>query len=333
MTNLSSLKKIEKDFKSELKKVKNVSDVEKLEIKYLGKKSKITSLLRSLKDIDNLSERRNIGTWANELRKRVKDLIEERKRDLLIKEEERILKEERVDIMEPGYRLPKGKIHILSKVIGEVEDIFSKMGFKIADGPEVETEDYNFNALNIPPNHPARDLWDTFWLEKKNYLLRTHTSPVQVRYMKTHNPPFRIIVPGKVFRYEATDASHEVQFYQLEGMMVGEDVSLANLKAVLEEFFRNFFSKGVELRFRPSYFPFTEPSVEVDIRREGDKEWLEVVGGGMVHPNVFLNAGYNPENWQGFAFGAGIDRLAMIKYNIPDIRLFYSGDLRFIKQF
>jgi len=206
------------------------------------------------------------------------------------------------------------------------------MNFSVVSGPEIETEYYNFDALNIPANHPARDMWDTLWLKNSKLLLRTHTSPVQIRYMEVHQPPFQIIVPGRVFRYEATDASHEINFYQVEGLMIGPNVTLANFKFIVEEFFRKLYGPKVQFRFRPSYFPFVEPGLEVDIKLTGDK-WLEVMGAGMVHRNVFDAVHYNPEQVQGFAFGMGLDRLAMIKYNIPDIRLFYSGDLRFIRQF
>jgi len=212
----------------------------------------------------------------------------------------------------------------------EAEDIFGSLGFEIIEGPEVETEYYNFDALNIPAEHPAREMWDTFWLGKK-FLMRTHTSPVQIRYMEKHNPPFRIIAPGRVFRHEATDASHEIQFNQLEGLMVGKDVSLADLKGILEQFLRRLMGNKIEIRFKPSYFPFVEPGVEVDMLWNG--RWLEMLGAGMVHPNVLRAGGLNPNEWQGFAFGVGIDRLAMLKYKIDDIRLFYSGDLRFLRQF
>jgi phenylalanyl-tRNA synthetase alpha chain len=230
-----------------------------------------------------------------------------------------------------------GNIHPLSHVIKEMADIFQSMGFEIVLGPDIETEYYNFDALNIPKDHPARDMWDTFWL-KNGSLLRTHTSPMQVRYMEKNKPPFRIVVPGRCYRYEATDASHEVQFYQLEGLMIGEDINLAHLKGVLEEFFKKLFkSKDLEIRFRPSYFPFTEPSVEVDLRRGKKFPWLEIAGAGMVHPNVLKNLKIDTVpsagGWQGFAFGVGIDRIAMLKYKIDDIRLFYGSDLRFLKQF
>jgi len=236
-----------------------------------------------------------------------------------------------IDITAPGKMLQRGHLHPLTQVQQKAADIFSSMGFEIAEGPEVETEYYNFDALNIPKNHPARDMWDTFWL-RDGRLLRTHTSPVQIHYMERHQPPLRIIAPGKVFRYEATDTKHEVQFYHLEGLMVGKNITLANLKGVLEIFFQKFFgSKDIQVRIRPSYFPFVEPGVEVDMKFKG--KWMEMVGAGMVHPKVLENMKIDPREWQGFAFGMSIDRLAMIKYKIDDIRLFHSSDLRFIKQF
>ena len=239
----------------------------------------------------------------------------------------------------------KGHLHPLTILMREAAEIFSSMGFAVALGPEAETEYYNFDALNIPAHHPARDMWDTFWLKPREAgtLLRTHTSPVQIRYMEEHEPPIRIIAPGKVFRYEATDATHEAQFYQLEGLMVGKDVSLAHLKGVLEHFFEQFFGTSMKVRMRPSYFPFVEPGVEVDMscfkcsgsgcgvcKQTG---WIEIGGAGMVHPKVLQAGGIDPRRWQGFAFGMGVDRLAMLKYGIDDVRLMYTGDLRLVNQF
>lgn len=236
-----------------------------------------------------------------------------------------------IDVTVPGKKIEYGHLHPLTLTQKKAADIFSSMGFEIAEGPELETEHYNFDALNIPKDHPARDMHDTFWL-KNNLLMRTHTSPVQIHYMETHQPPIRIIVPGRVFRYEATDAKHEVQFYQLEGLMIGRKITLANLKGIMEVFFQKFFnSKDIKIRLRPSYFSFVEPGVEVDMKFKG--KWMEIAGAGMVHPNVLRGVGIDSREWQGFAFGMGLDRLAMIKYKIDDIRLFYSADLRFIKQF
>lgn len=261
-----------------------------------------------------------------------------------------------IDVTVLGRAPQRGHLHPLTLMMRDVASIFGGMGFTVVDGPEIETEHYNFDALNIPKDHPARDMWDTFWLKQhqlegtategtilknkdgiERLLLRTHTSPVQIRYMETHKPPLSIIVPGKVYRYEATDATHETQFYQFEGLMIGKDVSLANLKGVLSAFFERVFGRKMEIRFRPSYFPFTEPSVEIDIGwtdKEGKVErWLEVMGAGMVHPEVLRAGGIDPKKWQGFAFGGGVDRFIMLKYDIPDVRALYSGDLRLVKQF
>jgi phenylalanyl-tRNA synthetase alpha chain len=272
-------------------------------------------------------------------------------------------RQEWFDVTVPGKKISAGHLHPITLVKREVEDIFERLGFSVVEGPEVETEWYNFDALNIPKDHPARDMWDTFWISqnerktqnvhspkagkkhkaKERLLLRTHTSPVQIRYMEKHNPPLRIVVPGRVFRYEATDASHEMNFYHIEGLMVDKEISAANFKAIMERFFQMFFKRPVKLRLRPSYFPFTEPSFEVDIsclvcQGKGcsvcsQRGWLEMAGAGMVHPEVFKVVKLNPKNWQGFAFGLGLDRLTMMKYKIDDVRLLYGGDLRFLQQF
>ena len=233
----------------------------------------------------------------------------------------------------------KGFYHPITAAIRDFERIFRGMGFSVATGPEIEDEWHNFTALNVPKDHPARDMQDTFWLPDGR-VMRTHTSPVQVRYMETHKPPIRIIVPGKVYRNEATDMTHEAQFYQLEGLVVSEDTTLAHLKGVLETFFKEFFGGSVEVRLRPSFFGFTEPSVEVDMRLTGDHvspklrdRWIEVMGAGMVHPNVLNNAGIDPKRYQGFAFGGGVERLCMLKWGIDDVRLFHTGDLRLTMQF
>ncbi len=239
----------------------------------------------------------------------------------------------------------KGHFHPISLILQKTENIFRDLGFSVASGPEVETEYYNFDSLNIPAHHPARDMWDTFWLKPKEggKLLRTHTSPVQVRYAESHTPPIRIIAPGKVFRHEATDATHEAQFYQLEGLMIDKEVSLANLKYVIEFYLEKLLDAKVETRFRPSFFPFVEPGVEVDMscfkcRGEGCNTckktgWIEIMGAGMVHPKVLQAMKIDSRVYKGFAFGVGIDRLAMLKFGIPDVRMLYEGDLRMINQF
>ncbi len=235
-----------------------------------------------------------------------------------------------------------GHQHPMSKMIAEINQIFAELGFIFAEGPEAETEVYNFDRLNIKKDHPARDMQDTFWLRPADTavptVLRTHTSPVQVRFAEIHTPPMRMICPGKVFRNEATDATHEAQFHQLEGMYIDRGVHMGHLKGTIEYFFSNFFSGEVEVRFRPSYFPFVEPGVEVDMMLKGGtsklaNRWIEVMGAGMIHPNVLLGSGINPEEFSGFAFGVGIDRLAVMKYGIDDIRHLYSGDARFVSQF
>lgn len=235
---------------------------------------------------------------------------------------------------------PTGHIHPLSQIISEVNEIFASIGFVFAEGPERELVTYNFDALNIPADHPSRDMQDTFYLaDNSEQVMRTHTSPVQIRYTLEHEPPIRMICPGKVFRNEATDATHEAQFFQLEGLMIDTDVSLGHMKGVLEYFFSQFFGGTVEVRFRPSFFPFVEPGVEVDMKiahQPGNKlsdTWIEVMGAGMVHPNVLAASGVDATKYQGFAFGMGLDRLAVLKYGIDDIRLLYNGDLRFVNQF
>lgn len=234
--------------------------------------------------------------------------------------------------------MPEGRLHPITLGIREIAEIFGRMGFSVARGPELEDEWHNFTALAIPADHPARDMQDTFWTKEETPRVpRTHTSPVQIRYMQEQLekgvlPPYRIIVPGKVFRNEATDATHEAQFFQNEGLVVGEDVSLANLKGTLEQFFKEYLGPEAKVRFRPSFFPFTEPSVEIDVWFEApgkEGRWLEVMGGGMVHPEVLRNAGVDASRYQGFAFGGGIERLIMVKHGVPDVRLFHNGDIRF----
>jgi phenylalanyl-tRNA synthetase alpha chain len=315
--------------------------LEKIRLNYLGRKGELTEVLRSLKDLP-AEERKVLGSEANLLRAELENMFAEKAAGF--GEAGEIV----ADITAPAKKVQRGHLHPLTRVVRDAVDIFTGMNFSVVTGPEAETEYYNFDALNIPANHPAREMWDTFWLRRpggggtpaepksgksaKRMLLRTHTSPMQMRFMEKAKPPFQIIVPGRVFRYEATDTSHEVNFYQLEGLMVGKDITLANFKFIVEEFLKKFFAgQKISFRFRPSYFPFVEPGVEVDIKLRG--KWLEVMGAGMVHPRVFGYAHYNPKEWQGFAFGVGVDRLAMIKYGVPDIRLFYSGDLRFVRQF
>lgn len=345
---INKLSTIEKNAKAAIDAASTADEVEHIRVEYLGRKGALPMLLREVKELP-ASERTKVGSVGNKLRENLETLIEKKRTRLLETSHESILKTEWLDVTHPGRKPPKGHLHPITKVLREITTIFASMGFATVEGPEVETEHYNFDALNIPKDHPARDMWDTFWLKQKNakderLLLRTHTSPMQIRYMEQHNPPIRIIVPGRVYRYEASNASHNYQFYQLEGLMVDRNITIANFKAVIQELFSRFFKKSVTIRLRPSaYFPFTEPSFEVDIscitcnakgcavcQKSG---WVELAGAGMVHPNVYKAAGYNPKDWQGFAFGFGFDRLVMMKYKIPDIRLLNSGDMRFLKQF
>jgi len=308
---------------------------------YLGKKGELTRILRSLEKLPKI-KRIKVGKEANLLKNSLRIKFDQKARELKEKVLEQVEEREWIDVTAPGKKPVLGHLHPLTLVKRKIEEIFQAMGFSVVAGPEMENEWYNFDALNIPKDHPARDLWDTFYL-KNGLLLRTHTSPVQIRYMEKHNPPLRIIVPGRIFRHEATDASHETNFYQIEGLMISEKVSVANFKAIIQEFFQRFFEKPVKIRLIPSFFPFVEPGFQVDMTclNCGGKGcsacqetgWLEMMGAGMVHPNVLKAAGFNPKMWQGFAFGMGMDRLTMMKYKINNIRLFYSGDLRFLNQF
>lgn len=349
------LERLRQSAREALEKVSDSASLESWRITFLGRKSELAKFLRSLPAREE-RERRTLGKAANDLRRTLEDAYRD-KRAALVRQ--KVFSRRALDITQPGKKFHRAHLHPLTIVLREMLKIFSSMGFEVVEGPEIETEYYNFDALNIPAWHPSRDMWDTLWLKeperqkakskKQKLLLRTHTSPMQIRYMETHTPPFRIVVPGRVFRHEATDARHEMDFLQLEGLMVGEEVSFANLKAVMASFFKQFFGKRTELRLRASYFPFTEPSFEIlmpcvichgsgRLGRGrcpvcGGEGWLEMGGAGMVHPEVFRNVGYDPAKVQGFAFGMGPDRLAMIKYKISDIRLFRSGDLRFTKQF
>lgn len=333
------------EFENKIAQAKELKDLDLIFNEFLAKQDgKITAILRTLKDLPS-DERATVGARANELNVFVRQEIYRKTQEIKLAVKKSCKK---IDITRPGVRLKSGHIHPITQVLKKSQEIFESMGFSVIDGPEMESEWYNFDALNIPKDHPARDKWDTFWLEglninKERLLLRTHTSPVQVRHMEKINPPFRIIVPGRTFRHEATDASHEFDFNQIEGLMVGEDISVANLKVVITEFLKKFFNRDVKIRLRPSFFPFTEPSFEIDMsclncggvgcsvcKQSG---WVEIMGAGMVHPNVFKNAKLDPKQWQGFAFGVGADRLALMKYKINDIRLFKQNDLRFLEQF
>lgn len=336
------LKNLRNEVQKQIENAENLKILSNIYKKYLGKKGEIAKVFSSLGNLPQ-KERKKVGQEVNLLKNEVRKIIDNKLKE--IKKESRKLKirEKKIDVTIPGQKVKQGHLHPLTLVQREIIRIFESMGFEIVEGPELETEWYNFNALNIPDGHSARDIQDTLWLKqeksknsRKNLLMRTQTSPVQIRYMEKHNPPFKIIVPGKVFRNERTDASHDCQFYQCEGLMVDKNISVANFKAIIFAFLKEFFEENIDIRFRPGYFPFTEPSFEIDVRRKKG-EWLELMGAGMVHPNVLKTAGLNTSSsnnkWQGFAFGMGIDRLTMVKYNINDTRLFHSGNLKFLNQF
>jgi phenylalanyl-tRNA synthetase alpha chain len=326
-------------------------ELERQRVRYLGRKSELTQILRSLSALPP-AERAELGKRANETRRALERLIEDRARDLESAELERQFEEDRIDVTLPGDPpAPVGHLHLLTTTRREIEDVFVGMGYRVVEGPEVELDYYNFTALNIPPGHPARMLQDTFYFSD-DVLLRTHTSPMQVRSMEAQGPPIYIIVPGKVYRRDS-DATHTPMFHQIEGLAVDEEITLADLQGTLQEFARAIFGDQRQVRLRPSYFPFTEPSVEVDVscfscdasgRYPDDSVcplckgsgWIEILGAGMVDPNLFgfvEDKGYDPERVQGFAFGMGIERIAMLKHGIPDLRLFFENDLRFLGQF
>ncbi|MBI5046061.1 MAG: phenylalanine--tRNA ligase subunit alpha [Candidatus Niyogibacteria bacterium] len=341
---MDSLEEIKKNALNSIEKAADEEALKLLKIEYLGRSGNLTMILRGLKDMPE-AERRVMGALANALRQELEGAFQNGEKNLGAIAKTAHFKQEKIDISLPGAKIPVGHLHPLTKIKKEVEEIFISLGFEVVEGPEMEREHYAFDALNMPKDHPAREMWDTLWLEplKDRMLLRPQTSSVQIRYMEKHEPPFRIIAPGRVFRYEATDVSHDIQFHQVEGLVVGEDISVANLKHITLSFFRKLFGKDSQIRLRPSFFPFVEPGFEVDIscaQCQGrgcsvckSSGWLEVMGAGMVHPNVFKAVGYNPKLWRGFAFGVGLDRLAMTKYKIPDIRFFSENDIRFLRQF
>jgi phenylalanyl-tRNA synthetase alpha chain len=324
----------------------SLSDLEAVRVSALGKSGSITALLKSLGSMD--AETRAVeGPKIHALREAVSDAIAGRKAALESAELERKLATEKLDLTLPAPETPQGTVHPVSQVMDELAEIFADLGFSVAEGPEIETQWYNFTALNMPENHPARAMQDTFYLEPKAgedepRVLRTHTSPVQVRAAEGHGAPIRVIAPGRVYRSDS-DATHTPMFHQVEGLVIDKAITLGHLKWTLETFLKAFFERDdVVLRMRPSYFPFTEPSAEVDVgwsmekgRRVvgGQEGWMEVLGSGMVHPRVIANFGLDPDEWQGFAFGCGIDRLAMLKYGMDDLRAFFDGDIRWLKHY
>lgn len=331
-----------KEFNKEISGIKNINDLEMIRNKYLGKKGIIKNLMENIKNITDIEQKKEYGASINKIKKVIEDKLNEI--EIKIKEDNEIKKllEEKIDETLPGYPVILGKKHIITKVENEIIEIFLKMGFSIFEGPEIETDYYNFEALNIPKYHPARDMWDTLFLPN-GLLLRTHTSPVQIRAMEKLKPPFRLIAPGRCYRRDPFDATHSPIFYQIEGLMIDKDTSLSDLMGILDLFAKRVFGEETKTKFVLSYFPFVEPGIEMAATCSICKGkgcnvckytgFVEILGAGMVHPNVLSNVGIDPEMWQGFAFGLGVERVAMIKYGISDIRLFYENDIRFLSQF
>ncbi len=337
---MDELHALKKAFEEERGAVTSLEDLQKLKAKFLGRKGMVSAHLKKISALPP-AQRASFGSALNEIKKILEDEVIELEASLKAEARQKRLETERIDISLPGKRCPFGREHPISQVLTEIEDIFLSMGFDIEDGPEVELDYYNFEALNIPKDHPARDMQDTFYVSEE-VVLRTHTSPVQIRVMEKRRPPLRIIAAGKVYRCDA-DISHTAMFHQVEGLVVDRTITFSDLKGVLELFIHRLFGTDTPVRFRPSYFPFTEPSAEVDIgcifcagsgcRVCKTTGWLEILGAGMVNPKVFEMVDYKPNDVTGFAFGLGIERIAMLKYSIDDIRLFYENDYRFLSQF
>ena len=346
------LKKLDQTRSKAIDELSSLSDLKGLEdwrIRHLGKKSALTQILRGLAELP-FEERKAMGASANEVKALLEWHYGEKKETLrqeAYQDLERTLTVEKIDVTLPGRTVPLGRLHPTTQIVREICDIFVALGFQVVEGPEVEWDYYNFEALNIPADHPARDMFSTFWIDTESgerpMLLRTHTSPMQIRVMEQTRPPVRVVVPGKVYRYEATDATHESMFYQIEGLAVDKNITLADLKGTLFEFAKHLFGEERKVRFRCDYFPFVEPGVEMAIdcftcggagcRLCSGTGWIEILGAGMVHPDVLRRVNYDPDVYTGFAFGLGLERILILKYGIDDIRLFYSNDIRFLRQF
>lgn len=337
-----TLKEIEQEASAKINQAQDVESLEQVRVNFLGRKGKLTDILRGLSTLP-IEERKSTGELANRIRTEIENFITVKSEELKNTLNAAKLIHGKIDISLPSFPFPRGHEHPLRQTLEEISRIFISLGFSVAEGPEIETDYYNFEALNIPKDHPARDSQDTFYLKNSQSLLRTHTSPVQVHVMEKQQPPLRVIVPGRVYRNEATDATHSALFHQIEGLAVDTNITFADLKGTLTLFVQRFFGSDVSLRFRPSHFQFTEPSAEVDIQCTMCKGagcrickssgWLEMLGCGMVHPNVFKHVNYDTEKYSGFAFGIGVERFAMFKYAIDDMRLFYENNLQFLKQF
>lgn len=335
------LEKIKSEASAAIEVAADLKVLDDIRVKYLGKKGEITAVLRGMGAL-SAEERPIVGALANTVREEIEALITGKNEALAAKAMEEKMASEKIDVTISAKRTAQGKLHPLSQVLSEIKDIFIGMGFSIADGPDVELDYYNFEALNIPKNHPARDTQDTFYIND-NVVLRTQTSPVQVRVMEKQKPPIRVIAPGRVYRSDAVDATHSPLFHQIEGLVVDKGITMGDLKGTLETFVKALYGEDAKVRFRPHHFPFTEPSAEVDVScfvcgGEGcrvckGEGWIEILGAGMVHPKVLSGCGIDPEEYSGFAFGLGLERVAMRRYDIDDLRLFFENDLKFLKQF
>ena len=340
--NNNELDILKESAKEEISNAQNEQDLNNLKANYLGKKSRLSEIMASMREL-SIEKKKELGQKANEFRTKIEEFVENKRQELLEKLIDAKLKNDAIDVTMPAKKFKTGKLNPLTQTIRELEDVCTGMGFMVEEGPEVEEDLYNFELLNLPKGHPAREMQDSFYIDE-NTLLRTHTSPVQARtLLKSKGQPIKIICPGKVYRRDNDDATHSHQFMQCEGLVVGENVTMADLKGTLVKICSHVFGSDLRVRFRPSFFPFTEPSVEVDVEcfkchGEGcnlckGSGWIELLGGGMVHPNVLKMCGYDSEKYQGFAFGIGIERLTMMKYGIDDVRNFYIDDERFINQF
>jgi len=345
---LQRLEELKSNALQELEGVSNSKELESWRVRYLGKKSELTKVLRSLAAL-SLEERKAVGAYANRLKASLEVNLRQKEQALHATQLAEAARQETIDITLPGRPLPVGRLHPITQTLHEMCDIFVSMGFQVVEGPEVEWDYYNFEALNIPEEHPARDTMSTSWIDyqtetgKRPMLLRTHTTSVSARMIESMEPPIRVIEPGKVYRYEASDATHVPMFHQVDGLAVDKNITMADLKGTLYEFARRFFGEDRKVRFRCDYFPFVEPGIEMAIecvvcngkgcRLCGNSGWIEILGAGMTHPQVLRRGGIDPEVYTSFAFGIGIDRLPMLRYGIDDVRLFYNNDLRFLRQF
>lgn len=328
------------DAEQAIERADSLETLEALRLRYLGKKGEITAQLKRLGDLDP-AQRKSLGRALNQVKEQIRQQLEKRHSDLENSAVAQRLQRERIDVTQPGRGPAAGALHPVSRTLQRMESIFDRLGFAVATGPEIEDEYHNFEALNIPPDHPARAMHDTFYIDRQT-VLRTHTSPVQIRYMHDHEPPIKVIAPGRVYRCDS-DVTHTPMFHQLEGLAVDRDITFADLKGILIHFLQAFFESDLGVRFRPSYFPFTEPSAEVDIacvfcggrgcRICKHSGWLEVLGSGMVHPVVLRHGGIDPAKFSGYAFGLGVERLTMLRYGVNDLRLFFDNDLSFLRQF